>query len=926
MKSTLKNIQAQLQSITYQFLLEQADERQPPPISSQASLERQMGIDSLGKVELFRRIEKAFEVHLPDQVMAEADTLDSIAKAVLNAAPKKTFKSNPIQEPLLEQVIMDRSNLHTLPEVLFQYASETPQRPHIYLRDEDTHETLIHYGDLFENACRIANSIRQSNIHPGETIAIMLPTSSHFFYAFFGVLFAQAVPVPIYPPFRADRIEEYAKRETHILNNAQARMLITFSQAKLLSKVLQAEVPSLKQVVTAESLLSNTSTPPEIPHDAEQLALLQYTSGSTGDPKGILLQHKNILANMQGIQQAIKLDPTDRVVSWLPLYHDMGLMSWLNCLYFGIPLTLLSPLTFLNHPEQWLWAIHDHRATLSAGPNFAYELCVKKIDETSIRGLDLSSWRLAFNGAEPVNAQTLKRFYQKFKRYGLKPEALYPVYGLAENTVGLTFPELNREPRIDRIAREPFEKKQQAIPSRQGDRLEWVSVGKCIAHHHIRIADDNNQALPERHIGNIQFQGPSAMQGYHHRPDVTQAVYHHGWWDTGDLGYLADGELFITGRKKDLIIKSGRNLYPESIEGVVGSSPGIRKGCVIAFGTVDPNLGTEKMIIVAETKLTDIADQKKLESILIEKISIAIGVPPDQVILVPPHTIPKTSSGKLQRSACKQAYLKGELKKKPKTLPWQMIFLILNALGHHTARFVFLVGRVFYSLYTWMMLFITVIPVWLVSLSIPTSLAARLIKSWAKLLFRLVFCPIKVINLCEEQLKPPVIYVANHASYVDSLALLSILPPGTLVAGKKELLKLPIISSIMKKLNFIPIDRWNFLQNLEDMQQMKSYLKQKKSLLIFPEGTFSYPQALRPFKTGAFQLAVDTQTPICPITIRNSKKFLPSQSILFSPKTLTLTRCKLLHPKGKHWNSVIKLRQETRQVITKYSEETVIPR
>ncbi len=272
------------------------------------------------------------------------------------------------------------------------------------------------------------------------------------------MILAGAIPVPIYPPFRADRIEEYAKREVGILRNAQARLLVTFAAAEVLSNMLQTFVPSLTKAITVKNLQASTGTLPTVAIEPDDIILIQYTSGSTGEPKGVTLTHRNMLANIRAIEKAIGIKPTDVSVSWLPLYHDMGLMSWLGSLYFGIPVTILSPLTFLTRPERWLWTIHYHRATISGGPNFAYELCVKKINPSDIEGLDLSSWQYAFNGAEAINPKTLERFAKKFSPHGFKLESFAPVYGLAEATVGLTFPSQKREPRIDKIQREWFEK------------------------------------------------------------------------------------------------------------------------------------------------------------------------------------------------------------------------------------------------------------------------------------------------------------------------------------------------------------------------------------------------------------------------------------------------------------------------------------
>lgn len=605
MKLHQNEIEQQLISITREFLLELEAERAVQAITLEASLERELGIGSLGKTELFQRIEKVFSIRLPENAMIKADSLVDLAKIIQQISPASSIPTDTQQfSPILETLSLNLTTATTLLDVIRIYAAKEPKRPHIYLQNELGKEQIIHYGELLEKALLVANGLWKRGIQPGETIAIMLPTHEEFFYTFCGILLAGAIPIPIYPPFRPDQIEEYTKREAKILKNAQARILVTFSQAKSLSQILRTFIPSLKEVVT----LNNLQTPaadssPSISVAFNDIALIQYTSGSTGDPKGVTLTHANIIANIRSIGKSVPVKPTDICVSWLPLYHDMGLMTWLASLYFGLPVTILSPLAFLTRPERWLWAIHYHRGSLSGGPNFAYELCVKKIDPKDIEGLDLSSWRFAFNGAEAINPRTLERFSKKFSPYGFKIEAFAPVYGLAETTVGLTFPPTMRVPLIDKIQREFFEKENKAIPASQDTKhvIEYVGCGEPLIDHEIRIVNDAGNELPERMVGNIQFRGPSAMQGYYGNPAATAKTFHNGWWYTGDLGYCVGKELFITGRKKDLIIKAGRNLYPEEIEEIVSQIAGIRRGCIVAFGTTDPESGTEKLIVVAET-------------------------------------------------------------------------------------------------------------------------------------------------------------------------------------------------------------------------------------------------------------------------------------------------------------------------------------
>jgi fatty-acyl-CoA synthase len=445
-----------------------------------------------------------------------------------------------------------------------------------------------------------------------------------------------------------------------------------------------------------------------------------------------------------------------------------------------------------------------------------------------------------------------------------------------------------------------------------------------MADHELRIADDEGNDLSERFVGNVQFRGPSSMQGYYHNPKATAAAYVNGWWNSGDLGYIADGELFITGRKKDMIIKAGRNLYPEAIEEIVGNIPSIRRGCVIAFGVTDTKLGTEKIVIVAEVKMLEDSTQNLLEEEIVEKVSLGIGVPPDHVVLVPPRTIPKTSSGKLQRSACKHEYLSGQLTKPPRSVQWQMMQLFLSAAANRMRRFFKMLSRFVFTLYVVLIWGVTLIPVWIVALLSPKSFSAKIIKGWSKLLFKFSFCPIHVFhekNLSQEE---HTIFVANHASYTDAFVLLAILPAGTVFVGKKELLSLPIVSSIMRKLNYIAVDRWDMTQNLEDTKTIQQALEKHKSILIFPEGTFTYASGLQIFKAGAFQLAVDTQTVVCPIAIQNTRKLLRSGNYLFTRTPIKVTVCDLLIPTGKEWSDVNYLRQEARKMIAANCGEPVI--
>ena len=618
-----------------------------PMLNGSSHLERDLGLGSLERVELMARLENAFGVRIADQAATQANTPDDLAEAVMEA-PESVAETGgvsavgacvKVQQQKRKAEEAGVVSAETLVDVLHYRAAHDASRPHLVItEDADGQDKTITmtFGELHAAAQRCSAELMRRGVSAGSRVALMLPTSRAFFVSYAGILLAGAIPVPIYPPFRADRIEEYAARQTAILNNAGVMLLLTFRRAEAVAKLLKPRVASLAAVADAEKLIEAADKAP-LPspgarplhlsgtraRTGKDIALLQYTSGSTGDPKGVVLTHANLLANIRAVGEAVKMGPEDLGVSWLPLYHDMGLIgAWLTLLYYGIPLTVMSPIAFLMRPERWLWAIHNHRGTISTAPNFAYELCVRKIADKDIEGLDLSSWRMAMNGAEPVNPGTLERFATRFAKYGFRAEALLPVYGLAEASLAVTAGPMGREPVVDRIERKVFESEGKAIPTRAEDEncIAFVSAGKPIPRHEIRVVNNAGAEVAERTEGFLWFRGPSATTGYYQNKAATDALLPLGpgdgngefaWVNSGDRAYIADGELYVTGRVKDIIIKGGRNLYPHEVEELAARVEGIRKGCIVAFGIKDQASGTEKMVVVAESRETNDARRSR---------------------------------------------------------------------------------------------------------------------------------------------------------------------------------------------------------------------------------------------------------------------------------------------------------------------------
>lgn len=929
-KFSQSDIENEVIAITTQLLVESGEPHRRE-VKLDTSLQRHLGIDSLSRAELFHRIEKKFVVRLPDKLLTEAETLNDIVPHLVGSDHYVAQdKEQKIITHYNERPHLDMSHAKTLLDIVLLYGEHAPEKAHVYFQNENGQEEIITYGQLLKNSLRIAAGLKARGLRDGETVAIMQPTNPGFFYTFFGTLFAGGVPVPIYPPFRMYMLEAYAKLEARILRNAEVRILVSFDKAENLSRILQAFVPSLQHVTTVEDLMAPEPLKTIFPAHASNLAFIQYTSGSTSDPKGVSLTHHNLLSNIRAYGKGINVQPDDVAVSWLPLYHDMGLIGmWLGSLYFGVPLVLLTPFSFLYHPERWLWAIHHHRGTLSGAPNFAYELCVRKIDPALLEGLDLSSWRMAANGAEKVYPRTLEQFAKKFAPYGFQRKALLPVYGLAESSVGLAIPPLDREFRVDHIDRKIFEEKRQATPVAAEEQfqkddkniLSFVACGMPIVGHEVRITDDEYQSLPERHVGRLMFTGPSTMQGYYNNPTATKVVLHDGWVDSGDLAYMADGEIFITGRRKDLIIKAGRNLYPSEIEELVGNIAGVRQGCVATFGVTDAERGTEHLVVVAETKEKDEVAREKILDEIKQTMSDTLDIVPDAVVLVKEHVVPKTSSGKLQRAACKTMYVEGRLGKKPTPTWLQVAKLSVAWLRRKAVTGLIMLGKLLYTAYVLSVAVLTMIPLYILARLSSAQTFANVAKQWARLMLCSSFCPVKVIDADNLYKSTPVIFAVNHASYIDAVTLLSVLPVGTRFVAKKEVFTVPILRTFVQKLNCLSMDRVDLSKGLEDTKSITTVLKEGHSVAIFPEGTFGYAVGLRPFRLGAFKVAVDSQTPVTPIALQGTRMILRNDHKTLQPGKITITVTPPIQPAGTEWQDVTQLKNIVRAEISKHCGE-----
>ncbi|HLI34446.1 MAG TPA: AMP-binding protein, partial [Terriglobia bacterium] len=641
--------------------------------------------------------------------------------------------------------------------------------------------------------------------------------------------------------------------------------------------IMRVSIPSLLEVTSVEALCRSGAKPPSRGLEPSEIAFIQYTSGSTGDPKGVVLTHANVLANVRGIGWSVNFRPDDYVVSWLPLYHDMGLIgSWLFSIYHGAPITVMSPLAFLSRPERWLWAMHDSRGSLCPAPNFSYELCARKIPDEAIEGLDLSRWRVAINAGEAVLPDTLARFAARFKPYGFRAESFVPCYGLAESSVALTFTPMNRAPVIDAIRRDLFEAEGKAEPAGAGENnvLRFVANGRPMPGHEVKLLDDQGRELGERVQGRIFFRGPSRTAGYYRNPKATTAVITaDGWMDSGDLGYWANGELYVTGRLKDCIIKSGRNIIPQEIEAAAAEVPGVRKGCVAAFGALDPQTGTERLVVVAETRATASDELKRIEEGIIRTVDSVLGIPPDKVALVAPQSIPKTSSGKIRRTATRALYLEGRLsgRKRP---PWMQIArLWLENLGngftlfrrkamawaHRASRRSYFAALAYLGGTT-------------ARVAGGKRASAFIIRVTARCILRWGNHQIRLVGQSEFDRGKPALLIANRAGHLDPLVAAARIPFPFRFADGAVLGELPSPAAfLLRMLVASPLGEHREPPGGTMRQRIERCLKGQLSVVVLPEGPVGAPPARSRFRLDALHAALDTNSPIYPVLFHGTE-------------------------------------------------------
>jgi fatty-acyl-CoA synthase len=545
--------------------------------------------------------------------------------------------------------------LRTLPDALAQGA-EADAGYCFVTGDGDRRRS---YADLQQAARRTAGSLRAAGLRRGDLVGLVLPDAEQFLTTLFGASMAGLIPASIYPPSTTSDLPRYFELTAAILRASGARAVVTSRALAASFEDVRRLCPALSLILCADSL-DGPDVEPERRPSLGDIAFVQFTSGSTSSPKGVALTHANVSANIDAFlgPSAVAASSADIGVSWLPLNHDMGLVGMaLGALYTARTCVLLPPESFVRRPVEWLRAITRHRATVSFAPNFAYDLCVRRVKD--LDGLDLSSWRIAGCGAEPIHPPTLAAFAEKFGPAGFRDTSFLPCYGLAEHVLAATFPPRGRRPRTERVSAEALTGQRVAVPhDGTGASVALVSCGSALPGHRLQIVGEDGRPVGERHVGEILLAGPSVMLGYYQQDALTAQTIRDGWLHTGDLGYLSGGELFVCGRAKDLIIVNGRKYHPQDLEWAVDALGGVRRGRVVAFAATERG-HADRVVIVVEPSGTVSSDL--LVDTIRREIRDLFGLYVDEIAIVRSGTVGRTTSGKVQRAATKARYESGEL-------------------------------------------------------------------------------------------------------------------------------------------------------------------------------------------------------------------------------------------------------------------------
>jgi fatty-acyl-CoA synthase len=551
----------------------------------------------------------------------------------------------------------------TFPERLKALHSRTPDRVAITLQFSGCEDLPITYAQLLRAASSFAQTLGREGIQPGEVVVLILQYGEDLVYSFWGAILHGAIPSIM--PFLTEKLspERYKADLSALISVTKPSAIVTYPEFEGEVRAALQGGDSVRSVIVTDHIEAQAdidfSSLRGFQRIPENIVLLQHSSGTTGLQKGVALSHQAVINQLNSYGESLGMTEDDVIVSWLPLYHDMGLIAgFLMPILSGIPLVIMSPFDWVRAPYKLLQSISKYQGTLTWLPNFAYNFCAQKIRDRHIEGMNLSSLRAVINCSEPVRWESHVAFYERFKDYGLKFEALQTSYAMAENVFGVTQSPLGSIPVVDEIDRESFMVERVAKNPLDGrPSMKMMSSGQPLENVRVKVVGEDRNEVPERIIGELALQSDCMLTGYFNRPDLTEKAFRDGWYLTGDYGYISNGEVFVSGRKKDMIIVGGKNIYPQDLEALTYEVPGVHAGRSVAFGMFDETQGTEDVVVIAEVDSQDTEEQQRIADAIRLHVTKNSAIALRYVKVVGPQWILKTSSGKTARSANKEKFL-----------------------------------------------------------------------------------------------------------------------------------------------------------------------------------------------------------------------------------------------------------------------------
>ena len=551
----------------------------------------------------------------------------------------------------------------TVPERLKTLHLQTSERVAIYLQFSGQDDLPLTYNQLLCGASAYARTLERERVQPGEVVVLILQHGMDLMYSFWGTVLHGAIPSIM--PFLTEKLspERYRSDLSALISVTKPTAIVTYPEFEEEIRAALHDGDSVRSVIVTDQIEDQVSINFDslrgFQRQAEDIVLLQHSSGTTGLQKGVALSHQAVFNQLNSYGKALLVTENDVIVSWLPLYHDMGLIAgFLMPILSGIPLVVMSPFDWVRAPYKLFQSISKYGGTLTWLPNFAYNFCAQKIRDRHIEGVDLSSLRAVINCSEPVRWESHIAFYERFKEYSLKFEALQTSYAMAENVFSVTQSKLGSTPVVEEIDREAFMVERAAKSPFDGrPSMKMMSSGQPLENVTVKVVDENGNELPERSIGEFALQSDCMLTSYFNRPDLTEKVFRDGWYFTGDYGYISNGEVFVSGRKKDMIIVGGKNIYPQDLEALTYEVAGVHAGRSVAFGIFNETQGTEEVVIIAEVDWEDPDEQQRIADAIRLHVTKNSAIALRYVKVVGPKWILKTSSGKTARSANKEKFL-----------------------------------------------------------------------------------------------------------------------------------------------------------------------------------------------------------------------------------------------------------------------------